>query len=235
MSLLGACAARPPAVTAAIGYTRLAVRGELALDGDAQDVGGAFGLGAQRSSPYVRADVDCGVPRFAVSGFWIHEQGDGVLAAPFGGLPAGTAVATDLDLGNAKLAAVLATQLGPVTVAPGVAVDVFAIDFRASSSPGNREEVDEVVAVPLPMLRLEAEAGPLALRAELAWLDAHALGVDARFADAEAALAWRLGRSGGLLAGYRLLIADAEGDSATDAIGIDLAVRGWFVGGAVSF
>jgi hypothetical protein len=234
-ALAVACAAQPPRVAAAVGYTRLSVGGELALDGDAQRVGEAFGLGGERSSPWFRADVDAGVPRVSLSGFWLHEEGDGVLTAPFGGLPAGTPVAADLDLGNAKLLGVLAAGFGPLTVAPGVCVDVFAIDFRAASSPGNREEVDEIVAVPLPAVRLEADAGPVRIAADLAWFDAAVFGVDGRFTDVDARIVWRTGSGLRLEAGYRWLGADAEGESATDAVGIDLTVRGWFVGGGWSF
>jgi hypothetical protein len=236
LALLAACAAGPPLLTADLAYTRLAIDGSLALDGGAQDVGPAFGLGGERSSPHVRVAADLGMPELAVSGFWIHEQGNGVLTAPFGGLPAGTAVATDLDLGNAKVTAALAVELGPVTIAPGLLVDVFAVDFHASSSPGNREEVDEVVAVPLPFVHARAALGRVHVLAEVGWFELpSSLDTDGRFVDVEAGVAWNATGRVHLLAGWRHLAADVDGSSGSDAVGIDLSVQGWFVGGGIRF
>jgi hypothetical protein len=234
-----ACAGQPPRWSADVGYTRLALRGRLSLDegggGGAQDIGSAFGLGSERGSPLVRVAADLGVPELAVSGFWIHEEGNGVLEQPFGGLAAGTPVTSDLDLGVAKLTGAFAFAAGPLTIAPGVLFDVFAIDFRASSSPSDREEVDEIVGVPMPYVRVHAPLGPFVANAELAWIDADLIGVDSRFADLEASLALRASSRIDVLAGYRLLDADGEGSSSTDAVGIDLTLQGWFVGATVRF
>ncbi len=219
---------------------RIVVDGRLALaDGGGtsseQDVATAFGLGSERDSPVVRVAADLGTAELAASGFWLHEQGSGVLSQPFGGLAAGTAVDTDLDLGVAKLTAAFAIELGGATIAPGLLVDVFAIDFRASESPGNREEVDEIVAVPLPYVRAAVPFGRWRADAELAWLDARVFGADGEFADVEAKVAWRVAERVELIAGHRFLMADAEGGSETDAVGIDLTLRGWFVGGGIRF
>lgn len=240
LAAFAACA--PVAVHAEAGYARLQVGGSLSL-GDAgggsstQDIGTAFGLGSERDSPYLRVVADFGTPELQASGFWLHESGTGVLSDAFGGLPAGTPVASDLELGNAKLAAVLAAPWGPVTFAPGVLFDVFAIDFRASSSPGDREEVDDVVAVPMPFLRVEAPllAG-LQGTVEVGHIDLPEFtGADGRFTDLEARLAWQAGSRVHFLAGYRFLAADAAGESGTDPVAIDLTVRGWFVGGGLRF
>jgi hypothetical protein len=240
--LLASCTA-PTAVAAHVGYARLAVDGDLALGSDgnggggsaAQDVGAAFGLGSELDSPYVRATADFGLPELIASGFWIRESGDGVLDSSFGGLPAGTPVSTSLELGHLKLAGALGYTLGPVTVAPGLLLDVFAIDFRASSSPGNREEVDEVIGVPMPFVRVAAPVFGLAATIEAAYLELPGfVDGDGRFADVEALLEWR-GESLQFAAGYRLLTADAEGDSGADTVAIDLRVSGWFVGGGLRF
>ncbi|MFY9344383.1 MAG: hypothetical protein WAT39_17960 [Planctomycetota bacterium] len=238
--LLAACA--PVAVSAQVGYSRLHVDGELALansaaSGGSQDLGSAFGLGDERGSPFARVVADFGVPVLGVSGFWLHEAGAGVLADSFGGLPPSTPVTTDLDLGSFQVMALAEFACGPVVVAPGLLVDVFAIDFRASTSPGNAEVIDEIVAVPLPGLRVSGSPVPgcdLALTG--GWLDARSLlDSDVRFLDVEAAVTWRLAGGIDVQGGYRWLEADAAADSATDSVRIDLQVRGWFIDAGVRF
>ena len=239
---LGLAACAPVAITTQAGYARLSLSGDLALDPDgsgtrvAQDVGSAFGLGSERDCPYARVAVDCGVPEFSASGFWLRESGRGVLSEAFGGLPAGTNVTTDLELGNVKLVAAFGTQLGPVHVAPGLLCDVFLIDFRASSAPGSYEAVDDIVAVPMPCVRVGGSLFGLQADAEIGFLDLLGLrGVDGRFADLEATLTYETPSGLQLLAGYRLVSADAEDENATDAVGTDLRVSGWFVGGGIRF
>jgi hypothetical protein len=233
----GACT--PVAVTAEVAYARLRVDGDLAIDSGsaaAQDIEAAFGLGSERDAPYARVTADFGGPELRASGFLLREGGAGVLSSAFGGLPAGTAVTAALELGNAKLVADWPLALGAVTVAPGVAFDVFAIDFRATSSPGNYEEVDDVVGVPLPFVRAAAALGDARVGVEVGWLDASDLtGTAARFADLEASAGWQLSPRWSLAAGYRWLSADAEGETATDTVAIDLRVHGWFVGGGIVF
>ena len=140
----------PLAVTAEVGYARLAIAGDLSLtssggNANAQDIGAAFGLGDGRDCPYGRVALDAGLPEFGVTAFLLRESGSGTLSETFGGIPAGTTVTSDLEIGVARCTGALGFDLGPVHVAPGMMFDVFAIDFRAASSPGNREEVDDVV------------------------------------------------------------------------------------------
>ncbi len=230
-----------PEVSAQLGYTSMAVSGDLALrEGGSntgpQDIGDTFGLGSSQASAFGRVDVDLGVPEFAASLFWLRESGSGVLADDFGALPAGTAVSSDLDLGVAKLVAAAGFDLGPVTIAPGALFDVFSIDFRATATAfGGREEIDEIVMVPMPFVRGEWTIGTVRLAGEFAWLDTTGLTATAgRFFDVEALVEWQAWKDVSVVAGYRAIDADAEGDSAGD-IHIDLQVRGWFVGGGLRF
>lgn len=233
-----------PEASAQLGYTSMQVSGDLALtqtaagDSAAQDIGAAFGLGSNQASAFGRVDVDLGVPEFTASLFWLRESGSGVLNDDFGALPAGTAVSSDLDLGCAKLVAAAGFDVGPLTIAPGVLFDVFSIDFRATANAfGGREEIDEVVLVPMPFVRAEATiAGGVRLAGEFAWLDTSGLtDTDGRFFDVEAVVEWPVWKNVSLLGGYRAIGADAEGDSDVDNIHIDLQVRGWFVGGGLRF
>lgn len=229
------------AVTGDVGYARLALAGDLSLasgNGAAteQDVDDAFGLGAVRDVPYLRVGGAVGPVAFDATGFWLRESGTGVLSETFGGIPAGTSVTSDLELGVARLSAVWGFELGPVRVAPGLAFDVFAIDFTASSSPGNREEVDDVVAVPLPCVRTTVAWRDWTAGLDVGWFDPpHWSGVDGRFFDLEATARWHGGSRWHVAAGYRWLGADAEGDAGADTFGLDLSITGWFVGVGLRF
>lgn len=226
----------PVAVTTEVGYARLRLGGDLSLttgsNSNAQDVESAFGLGSDRDCPYARVLADFGLPEFGVAGFLLREEGTGVLTDDFGALPAGTPVATRLELGNAKCTAALGFAVGPLTVAPGLLFDVFAIDFRATSA-GNAELVDDVVAVPMPFVRVGLPLGALRANAEIGYLDVP--GGRGRFADMEAMLTWEPTSNVQLFGGWRLLSADAEGDTGADTVGIDLRVSGWFAGVGLRF
>jgi hypothetical protein len=236
---LAACSTAP-AVSARLGYASVAIGGKLALaDGAAvaneQDIETAFGLGSERGSGYVQVAADFGVPELAASGFWLHDRGAGVLTESFGGLAAGTTVTSDLDLGIAKLTGAFGIPIGPVTIAPGALLDVIAIDFRASATPSDREEVDEIVAVPMPFVRVHVPWGRWQASADLAWIDAALLGADGRFADLEGTIAYEVAPRIDLFGGYRFVSADAAGSSSTDAVGIDLDLRGWIAGLGIRF
>lgn len=236
-----AVACAPLDVTTEVGYARLALRGDLSLatNGGAateQDVDRGFGLGDERDCPLVRVTAGHGPLTFGATGFWLRESGSGVLDEDFGGIPSGTSVTSDLELGVARCEATWGFTFGALRVAPGLALDVFAIDFRAESSPGNREEVDDVVAVPLPFVRADLAWYPV--RAELAggWIELpDGSGGSGRFFDVEAAMRWDPAANWGLVAGYRWLGAIGEGDAGVDTFGLDLEIRGWFVGAALRF
>jgi hypothetical protein len=230
-------------VSAQLGYMSADVAGDLSLAEGSnsaeprQDIGSAFGLGSNQPSVFGRVDVDMGVPEFTASLFWLRDSGSGALDESFGGLPAGTQVSSDLDLGCAKLVAAAGFELGPVHVAPGMLFDVFSIDFRATASQfGGREEVDEVVMVPMPFLRAESTFAGVRVAGEVAWLDTAGLtDVEGRFFDVEATIEWPMWSRFSLVTGYRTIRADVDADSDADNIGIDLQVRGWFVGGGLRF
>ena len=233
----------PLAVTAEVGYARLAIAGDLSLtssggNANAQDIGAAFGLGDGRDCPYGRVALDAGLPEFGVTAFLLRESGSGTLSETFGGIPAGTMVTSDLEIGVARCTGALGFDLGPVHVAPGMMFDVFAIDFRAASSPGNREEVDDVVAVPIPFVGLSAPLFGLRASLEAGYLDPPDFaGFDGRFADLEASVRWEPAAHLQLHAGYRYLAVDGEGEgeSAADVVGLDLRITGWFVGVGLRF
>ncbi|HEX6813394.1 MAG TPA: hypothetical protein VF384_17380 [Planctomycetota bacterium] len=249
---LGACgivalataACAPMRMSAQAGYTQTAVSGQIALESDGggsssskQDIESAFGLGDAQGSPWLRAQAHFGVPVLTASGFWLKESGTGVLDASFGGLPVATPVATDLELGCGKFSLVFGIDAGPVKLSPGLAIDVFDIDFRATETTlGNREEIDELLAVPMLLLRAEAPLEALNFVAEIGYLETPEVdGNDGSFLDVEAMIECVVLGQCSVIAGYRLLDLDAKGETDSDSFVTDLQIRGWFVGGGIRF
>jgi hypothetical protein len=227
------------------GYTQTAVSGDMALESGSssspalasQDIESAFGLGDAQGAPWLRAQVDFGVPVLTGSGFWLKETGTGVLDENFGGLPTATPVASDLDLGCGKFSCSFDIDIGPVKIAPGLAVDVFDLDFTVTEiSLGNREEIDEIVAVPMLFLRAEASLDVLGFVGEVGYLDSPEIdGNEGKFLDVEAMIECAVLEHGILVMGYRLLDLDANGEADEDSFAVDLQIRGWFVGGGIRF
>lgn len=240
VAVLAACSTAAYEVDA--GYARMAVDGTVALAtgtsgiGNAvdQDIDSGFGLGDERGSTFLRFGASFGGPSLCASGFFVHDRGSGVLAATFGGLAQATPVSSDLELGNAKLGAAWTFDVGPVSIAPGVALDVFDLDFRASDQAGNAEILDELVAVPLAMLRAKAALGAFWASGEVGYIEASTGGSGrSTFLDAEATLGWSPSPATRVFVGYRFIDVDATGDTGTESFGLDLRIEGWFLGGGV--
>jgi hypothetical protein len=243
LSLLGACAV--PSAEIDVGYTMMAVSGDIALSsgtggvstGASQDIESAFGLGDDQGSVYVRAQLDLGSPVFTASGFMFSESGQGVLDATFGGISASTPVDTELDFANIKFSMTFDIPIGPVTIAPGLAVDTFDLHFKATETTlGNSEEIDEIVPVPLLFLRAQADLGPVSLVGEGGYIDIPETdGAEGKVLDLEARLDWQVFPMFALFAGYRRIDIDAKGETDTDSFAVDLLVDGWMVGGGIRF
>jgi len=223
------------------GYLQLNVDGNVALatgssaTGVEQDLRSAFGLGDERGSPFVRADFDFGGPVLSASGFWFRDDGTGRLNADFGGLVGTPVVTSDLEIGCAKLAAVWDVEIGPVTLSPGLAFDAFDFEFRASDLAGNSEVIDEVLGVPMLLLRGGVQVGPAELLAEIGYIEAPMNGETSRFLDAELALAVEVASGWSVFGGYRFIDVDGNGDTETQSFAVDVQLRGWTIGGAVAF
>lgn len=243
MLLLGACAAPSGAID--VGYTMMAVSGDIALSsgvggvtsGSNQDIESAFGLGDDQGSPYVRAQLDLGSPVFTASGFMFSESGQGVLDATFGGIPGSTPVETELDFANVKFSMTFDIPLGPVTIAPGLGVDVFDLHFKATETTlGNSEEIDEIVPVPLLFLRAQAGLGPVTFVGEGGYIDTPDMdGAGGTVLDLEARVDWQILPMLALFAGYRRIDIDAYGETDSESFAVDLLVDGWMVGGGFRF
>lgn len=226
------------------GYTQVEVGGSVALDTSGAGLGSAveqgispgFGLGDPQGSPFVRVAADLGGPQLTASLFHFAERGSGTLAANFGGLPQATEVSSHLDFTCGKVSAAYAFVLGPVTVAPGLAMDLFDFDFRASDQFGNSEVIDELFGVPLVMLRAGVDVGGASLIAEAGYIEAPSVGNStSRFFDGEAIVSWSASSRVSFLAGYRYIDVDATGETDTETFAVDLQMRGWLIGGGFRF
>lgn len=221
----------------------VAVTGELAVadagGGSAaeQDLGNAFGLGSRRDVPLLSAELGVGDVTLAASGFWLDDQGQGTLTGTFGGLGQGTQVRSDLQLAVVQAVATHDWRLGPVTLSPGLAVDVFDVEFTAEEALlGNQERVDETLLVPMLALGIATTTGPCRWSGRLGYFDMPEVdSFRARVLDAEAAVRWTPWQRWELLAGYRHVGITARGTSAADSYDVELGVAGWFLGGGIRF
>jgi len=230
--------------TGQVGYAVMEIGGDLALDTGGgpgasveQSVDTAFGLGDAQGSPYFRGQLDASGPVFTGSIFWLEDSGSGQLDGAFGGLPSGTGVDGDLELGVAKISAAYDIDLWLVKVAPGIMCDVFALDFTARElTLGSTEAIDEVVYVPMPFVRAEAGFGPVTAVGELGYLEVSDIGdAGGRFLDFEALVEVNIAPLAHLFAGYRLIDMDGDGNTGDDVYGVDLQLRGWTIGGGLRF
>lgn len=232
-------------VAAQAGYATMAIDGDVALAATSgggaaslsQDVETAFGLGDPQGSAYGRLQFDFGVPVLTVSAFQLLEEGQGTLVAQFGNLPAGTDVLTDLSFFDAKASLAFGFDLGPVRLAPGLAIDYIDLDMQVQDTFGILTEDIEVMA-PIPLLYLGAELdlGIAAVAGEIGVLDVPEIDdVEGTFWDAELQAELELSPAAQLFVGYRFLSMDARGTVDGQDFAADLEVSGWMIGGTLRF
>jgi hypothetical protein len=233
------------AVKAQAGYAQMSIEGDIALNPTAgggtasirQDIETALGLGDDQGSPYARAQFDLGVPVFAVSGFMFEEQGTGTLQANYGNITAGTNVNSDLELMNARASMAFQIELGPVSIAPGLAANWVDLTLEVADTAGIATETVELSA-PLPMafVRGEAELGIVALIAELGYLEVPEYDdIEGSVWDAEAIVELRPTPALNFFAGYRGINVEVEGEVDNQDFFADITLSGWIIGGGVKF
>lgn len=242
LAVTGACSV---GASAHVGYTQMAVSGDLGLATGAlgvpssahQDIESAFGLGDPQGSPYVRGQTDLGPVVLTGSGFLFSESGSGQLNADFGGIPSGTPVESSLDFANAKLSATFDFDLGPVKLSPGLGLDLFDVQFSARETTfGNTEEVDQLLFVPLLFLRAKAELGGIAGVVEVGYLKTPEVdNAEAEVLDLELMAEVQMASNVWAFAGYRLIDLQGNGESGGDSFDIDMQVSGWTIGGSLRF
>lgn len=245
LSLLALPACFQCAVTGDVGYTSLAIGGDMALSptGGAvgptidQDIESGLGLGDQSGSPYVRAELDLGVPVLSVSAFQFSDSGIGMLNGSFGNISGGTQVATDLDFRNVKTALTFDIDLGPAKISPGLAVDLFDLDLHVQDVAGFAEESVSLIApVPMLFMRAEADLGIVAGVAELGGLKTPRIqDIKGTFWDGELRVEVRPAPMFHLFAGYRFMHLDGNGNIDNQDFSTSLDISGWLIGGGIRF
>jgi hypothetical protein len=200
------------------------------------DVEDSLGLG-EESSPYLRADIGAAIVSFTVSAFHYDATGNGVLEATFGEITAGTPVSTDMEILNIKGAATFnLIDLGPVRLAPGIAIDYLDVDTTVTSTSLSAFESVRVQA-PVPMLFGQGEVvlGPVAAILDVGWMSADLADAEGTWWDIEGMLRMTALDPVELIAGYRWISADVDGTADGQNYSADLVLQGWFVGGGLSF
>ena len=230
-----------PSASVQLGYVATELSGDIALDTgggiNEQGLNSAFGLGDTQGSPYLRGQVGAGGPVFTGSILYVQDSGDGQLDGGFGGLNPNSDVRSNFDLGLAKVSAAYEIGLGPVSVAPGLMVDVCALDFTAqNAASGIGEEIDELLVIPMPFVRAEAGLGAFAAVGELGYVEIDGIGdTDGAFLDAEVMLEYYPIPFTSVFVGYRHVEIDGDGSSSDDAFSADLDLQGWMIGGGIRF
>lgn len=230
-----------------VGFTQTEVEGDFALDSTSgganlssikNDIENDFGITEASPSVWVKAEIeppDFGV--ISVSGFTYSEEGTGTLSNNFGDVPAGSNVTTDLTFDNAKVAWTYDMfDLEFFHVSPGLAVDLFAIDTRVSStSPSAFEDVDSLAFVPMLYVRTGVNAAIVALDVEAGWMSIDLGDADGEYFDLEAMARLNIAPAVEIVAGYRWISIDGEGKAEGQRFAADLDMRGWYVGGGIAF
>ncbi|MDO8348958.1 MAG: hypothetical protein Q7T30_01890 [Planctomycetota bacterium] len=209
--------------------------GSLVLADEMNDLDDQLGLGDTEASPYVRLQWEHELHRVRAHGFGIDADGEGILAGDYGGIPAGSAVTTSMQLlaasaaysyevwGNEHFRLALGGELG-----------VYSLDIAARSGSG-REQVETDLVIPMPFAEVEVFFGPVTLGANLGAMAADLRDADGRYVDAEAFGRFQVTNEIDLIAGYRYLMMDAVGTATSRDFDADIDVRGFFFGGGIRF
>jgi hypothetical protein len=241
-ALLSVSGCAMPTFAVRAGAAMPRVSGEVAL-GDAGaaapiDVDSELGLGDRSVAPFVEAEFDGPLGRIAVSGFRHAAEGRGAIAEGFGDIPGGTAVESTLDVQNVRAAWTWELfDLGPLTLAPGIGLDWFAIDtdVRSLTAISVREQVR--VEAPVPMVFVRAAVDFDVVRADVlaGGLAVDAADLDGTFVDLEGRLTIAPWDGVEFFVGYRRITVDATSVVDGEDFGTDVVLDGLNFGGALRF
>lgn len=134
-----------PGLSGDVGYAMLSLSGDVGLS----NAGGGvfaeqsvddFGLGEEQGTPYARVELDMGMPVLSAKGFVFEEETTGELTVPFGSIGGGATVDSKLSLTNIQGALAFEFALGPISLAPGIAVEYLDFDMTVSDAAGIASE-----------------------------------------------------------------------------------------------
>ncbi len=242
LSSLTACAGQKYRVDVGPFFAR--ARGDVALQNAAgslqlgqvqNDVESDLGLGETEPSPYLRGQWDRDRHRVRLHGFGIDSEGSGTLAGDYGGILAGSVVATEMEF--LSIAANYGYELlrgRNHRVAVGGQLGFYSLDVEARSTPG-LESVETSVLVPMPFAEVEALLGKFTLGTNLAWMTASLRDAKGIYIDLEAYARWSAAPDFDFFAGYRFVSLDAAGKATSRDFDADVDVQGFFVGAGIRF
>lgn len=245
LSLLFVCACSvDPGFAVRGGYMRVDLNGDVALSPtsgggayDPIDVQSELGVG-KVGSPYVAAELTGIVGRIGVSAFRYEDDGTGTLDGPFGDIPAGTVVETDLRIDNVKGTWTFdLLDVGPVRLSPGVGVDWVRLDttVRSVTPVSAFEEIDVSAPIPIVVLDGAVDLGVVGIELQAGGMSLNAGDVDGTFLDLEGRVVVAPTEWAELFVGYRYISLEAAGDSEGQRYDADLAMDGITIGGGLRF
>lgn len=202
---------------------------------------GAMGLGAQEDVFGARADFKWGLTHLVVAVQQSAHEGTGTLTGSVSGggttIPAGTSVDSRLDLGIASgtlLFDLLPGDLWELGV--GFGLGALEIDAEIEEiGSGNAVSTDELLPYPLVAGVVGVRLGSLEVAALGQGIAGEADGDEIQLIDLDAFARWRfLGGArhvrGSLVAGYRLVLIEAEYGSGGEDVDADFDLAGPYVG-----
>ena len=246
LALLAGCDVIPT-IEAHAAYARFTTDGDVGLETnsgqiDRVDIADDLGLDDPGNALYLQSRLQTVVGNVNVSAFRFEESGSGVLDAGtgFGGIGGGgtdTPVRSDFEMTNAKaFYSFDLLDVGVFRIAPGLGVDLFDIDttVRSVDSPiSGLERIQVLAPVPMVFLDASAEIGGLRADVEAGWVTISLDDASGTWVDLEARVLYEVVDYVDLMAGYRLITMDVDGDADGQRFDADLAVHGFYVGGGV--
>jgi hypothetical protein len=244
LSVLCACGSFD--VRAYAGYTATELDGKIGLSPSGNtlppsqlraDVQRDLGLDDTSGSVLLRAEASFALPRVTASYFRHEQSGGGTLSSNFGDLVVGTQVRTDTDLSVTKLALTFdILNLPMFRLSPGIAVDMLDMTTTVRATNFNAfEQIDVFAPVPMPFLQSELLLGPIAATLDAGAIDIDIGDADGTYIDIDAMVRYRVAGNIEFFAGYRWISADADGDADGQNFDLDVELKGWLIGGGITF
>jgi hypothetical protein len=213
--------------------------GGLDLGRNRTDVDGELGLGDRETSPWMRAELGLPIGAVTLSGFGYTETGAGRLAGnhQYGDILPGSQVTAHLAFDQIKAAVHYdLLDLGFVRLAPGAGVDFIDLDVTVTETgTANFERVDNEVFVPMLFAQAELDLAVAAATIDVGYMQASLDDADGSYLDVEALLRVTPAPFVELFAGYRCIEVDVRGRADERRYEADVRLRGWMIGGGVTF
>ncbi len=203
---------------------------------DEIDLATDLDLDSTDAAPWLHGEVEHGSVRLTAWGFHTEASGAGTVTADFGGITAGSAVTSDLDVTLAQGRALFdLVELFGLELGGGLAVQWIDVSLDVDEPTfGLSEEVDVRQPVPLLAARVGHDFEPLLglpvdAALSVAWIRADVGDLGGGVLDLEALVRARFDRLG-LFAGWRTLRVDIDGETDGQEFAGDVDLAGFLFG-----